>query len=106
MKAGSDVPAIIEEWGDEFQDLEMAEDWALKKEEFVDQSRWCTHWRKVVKHSETGMTIAIEYARNVGDSDSASAYETKWYEVEESHKTISIWTQKEGGAEGTVPSRY
>jgi hypothetical protein len=75
-----------EDWGDE---LDEADDWALVEDELTEQSRWCTHWRKVVRHDATGRLILISYARNVGDGDSAEAYPTVWRDGEGYEVTVT-----------------
>lgn len=94
-KVGTDIEAIKQEWGHEFRDLEYAEDWAQVANEFQNQSRWCTHWRKILRHDD-GMLIAIEYAQDTGDGESASAYEDEWYEVVEREVTRKEYVKKKG----------
>ncbi len=94
--AGTDIAKIKYEWGEEFRELSFADDWTLLEDKFSHESRWCTHWRKVLKH-DTGMLIAIEYAQDTGDGDSASAYEDEWYEVEGREKTIIEYVRKISG---------
>ena len=92
-KAGTKLAEIQEEWGEEFSDLDMADDWALLEDEMTHQSRWCTHWVKWLKHDD-GMVIGIEYARDVGDGDSAAAYPTEWFEGESYAETVTKYRRK------------
>lgn len=91
--AGTDIEKIHEDWGDEFIDLDIAGDWEKVEEEFQLQSRWCTHWIKILRH-ESGKTIGIEYAKDVGDGDSASAYPVECFEVEAYEETVTKWRKK------------
>lgn len=100
---GTDIQKIAEEWKREFPDINYASDWTELSDELEDQSRWCTHWRKVLKH-DSGMLIAIHYPRNTGDGESAGAYEITWCEVEEKETVVKEWPPIKGGAEGTIPA--
>ena len=93
MNAGTDVVKIKKEWGREFSDLECADDWEQLANEHQQPSRWCTHWRKILRH-DSGKTIAIEYAQDIGDGESASAYEDEWYEVEAHEVKVTKWRRR------------
>lgn len=92
--AGTDVAEIKEEWGAEFSDLDCAVDWEVMDESLHHTSRWCNHMIKILRH-DSGLMIAIEFATNVGDGDSASAYPDKWYEVEP-YEVIETRYRKKG----------
>ena len=92
LEAGTDLESIREDWGREFIDLDGADDWKLLGEEFDRASRWCTHWRKIVRH-ESGLTIAILYAVDVGDGESADAFPVTWEEVREVRVEKMEWVR-------------
>ena len=94
MIAGTDIERIQKEWGSEFTELDMADDWELVQDVLLEQLRWVTIWEKIVRHKESGLTIGINYPRNAGDGESADAYDIKWYEVEPHEKTVIEWRAK------------
>lgn len=91
---GTDVERIKTEYGEDFlEELECADDWDVIEDKLSHESRWCTHWRMVLRHN-SNMFIAVDYARDIGDGESASVYETTWYEVEPREKTIIEYVAK------------
>ena len=98
-KAGTDVEKIQADWADEFVDLDMATDWEMIDDGFQRQSRWCTHWVKILRH-DSGKTIGIEYAKDVGDGESADTYPVEWFEVESYEVTQTKWRRIDKNSQG------